>query len=316
MNYTLNQLRIFLKVVQYRSITKAAEELHLTQPAVSIQLKNFQNQFDIPLLEVINKKIFITDFGSEIAVVADKILQEVHKIEYKTLAHKGKLPGKLKMSVVSTGKYIIPYFLSDFMRRNEGVELLLDVTNKAKVIESLENNEVDFSLVSVLPDHLSLNKVELMKNKLYVVGNRDESFDKKLYGKEIFESIPLIYREEGSGTRLVMERYINKNKLPVRKKMELTSNEAVKQAVIAGLGYSIMPLIGIKNELLDGELQIIPVKGFPIQSNWYLIWLKNKKLSPIAEAFFDYVNLEKQNIIRDKFHWFEKYSRESHYGNK
>ena len=311
MNYTLNQLRIFLKVVQYRSITKAAEELHLTQPAVSIQLKNFQNQFDIPLLEVINKKIFITDFGNEIAVAADKILQEVHKIEYKTLAHQGKLTGKLKMSVVSTGKYIIPYFLSDFMRRNEGVELLLDVTNKAKVIESLENNEVDFSLVSVMPDHLSLNKIELMKNKLYVVGNRDERFDEKLYGKEIFESIPLIYREEGSGTRLVMERYINRNKLPVRKKMELTSNEAVKQAVIAGLGYSIMPLIGIKNELLDDELQIIPVKGFPIQSTWYLIWLKNKKLSPIAEAFLDYVNIEKQNIIRDKFHWFEKYSQES-----
>ena len=194
MNYTLNQLGIFLKVVQYRSITKAAEELHLTQPAVSIQLKNFQNQFDIPLLEVINKKIFITDFGNEIAVAADKILQEVHKIEYKTLAHQGKLTGKLKMSVVSTGKYIIPYFLSDFMRRNEGVELLLDVTNKAKVIESLENNEVDFSLVSVMPEHLALNKVELMKNKLYVVGNRDESFEEKLYGKEIFESITVVVR--------------------------------------------------------------------------------------------------------------------------
>lgn len=307
MNYTLNQLRIFLKVVQNRSITKASEELHLTQPAVSIQLKNFQNQFDIPLLEIINKQVFITEFGREIAEAAESILEEIHKIEYKVLSHQGKLAGKLKLSVVSTGKYIIPFFLTDFMKINKGVELLLDVTNKARVIESLENNAVDFSLVSVLPENLALEKVELMQNKLYVVGNRDQSFSESKYDKTIFESIPLIYREAGSGTRLVMEKYIQKNKLPVRKKMELTSNEAVKQAVIAGLGYSIMPLIGIKNELKNKELQIIPVEGFPIKSTWYLIWLKNKKLSPTARAFYNYVKQEKANIIQQKFHGFEQY---------
>lgn len=305
MNYTINQLQIFLKVTQTLSVTKAAEELHLTQPAVSIQLKNFQHQFDIPLTEIAGRKMFITDFGKEIAVAAEKILAEVHAINYRTLEFKGKLAGRLKISVVSTGQYVIPYFLTGFLKKNEGVELVLDVTNKSKVIENLEKNEVDFSLVSVLPEKIILNKLDLVENKLYLVGNKENLFNEKQYDKKIFENIPLIYRENGSGTRLVMEQFINRNKLPVKKKMELTSNEAVKQAVIAGMGYSIMPLIGIKNELSKGQLQIIPVKGFPIKSVWSLIWLKNKKFSPAAEAFLKYIKTEKQNIIHQQFGWTE-----------
>lgn len=307
MNYTISQLRTFLKITQTQSITKASEELHLSQPAVSIQLKNLQDQFPIPLTEVVGRKIFITDFGKEIAVAAENILNQVHTINYKTLAYNGKLAGRLKISIVSTGKYVMPYFLNGFLKQHEGVELLLDVTNKVKVIESLEKNEVDFSLVSVLPDHLQIEKTELMQNKLYVVSDNKQAFKNKLYDKSIFEKIPLIYREPGSGTRQTMERYIQKNNLPVRKKMELTTNEAVKQAVIAGLGCSIMPLIGLKNELQNGELQIIPVKGFPIKSVWNLIWLKGKNHSPVAQAFLNYVKKEKGNIIKEKFDWFEEY---------
>jgi LysR family transcriptional regulator, low CO2-responsive transcriptional regulator len=305
MNYTINQLRIFLKISQTESITKASEELHLTQPAVSIQLKNFQAQFEIPLTEIIGRKIYITDFGKEIALAAETILNEVYAINYKSHAHKGQLIGNLKISVVSTGKYIMPYFLSGFLKQHEGINLQLDVTNKSQVIKSLENNEVDFSLVSVVPQNLRLNKLELLENRLYLVGNRDKKFKEKLYDRKIFETIPLIYREEGSGTRHVMENFILKNKLPVQKKMELTSNEAVKQAVMAGMGYSIMPLIGIKNELTNDELQIIPVKGFPIKSVWNLIWLKEKGFSVVANAFLDYLKLEKQNIIHNKFSWYE-----------
>ena len=307
MNYTINQLRIFLKITQTQSITKASEELHLTQPAVSIQLKNLQDQFDIPLTEMVGRKIFITDFGKEIAIAAENILNQVHAINYKTQAHKGKLAGRLRISIVSTGKYVMPYFLTGFLKQHEGVELILDVTNKLKVIESLERNEVDFSLVSVLPTSLLIEKTELMQNKLFVVSDNTQKFKIKRYDKSIFEKIHLIYREQGSGTRQTMEKFIQKNNLPVRKKMELTSNEAVKQAVIAGLGCSIMPLIGIKNELQNGELQIIPVKGFPINSVWNLIWLKGKNHSPVASAFLNYVKKEKQNIIKEKFDWFEKY---------
>ena len=195
MNYTLHQLQVFLKVCQLESITKAAEELYLTQPAVSIQLKNLQDQFEIPLTEVVGRKLYVTDFGKEIALAAANILNEINAINYKTLAFKGKVSGKLKLSVVSTGKYIIPYFLAEFLKKNEGIELILDVTNKAKVIESLSNNEVDFSMVSVLPTDLRIENVELMQNKLYLVGNKEHKQKRKMNDNSIFETLPLIDRE-------------------------------------------------------------------------------------------------------------------------
>lgn len=307
MNYTLNQLKIFLKVTETLSITKAAEDLYLTQPAVSIQLKNFQEQFEIPLIEVVNKRIYITDFGKEIAESAERILSEVNAINFKMHAHQGQLTGKLKISAVSTGKYIAPFFIADFIKQHQGIELFLDVTNKAQVITSLERNEVDFALVSVLPEQLNIDKIELMQNKLFLVGNYETNLLHKSYDKKLFETVPLIYRERGSGTRHIMEKYILKNKLEVIKKMELTSNEAVKQAVIAGLGYSIMPVIGIKNELENKQLKIIPLKGFPIKSLWTLIWLKNKKHSPVATAYLNYIKKEHKHIMQRKFGWLEAF---------
>lgn len=304
MNYTLNQLQIFLKIVQTESVTKASEELHLTQPAVSIQLRNFQDQFDIPLTEVIGRKIYITDFGREIAEAAEQILNQVHAINYKTLAYKGKLSGKLKLSVVSTGKYVMPYFLSKFIKKNTDIELLMDVTNKQKVIESLEKNEVDFALVSILPTTLNIEKLDILQNKLYLVGKAD---DVAINTKKPLETLPLIFREKGSGTRQTMETFIEKQKVSVVKKIELTSNEAVKQAILAGLGYSIMPLIGIKSELLQKELQIIPVKGLPIATNWSLIWLKEKKHSPVATAFLEHLKKEKDQFVAEIFNWYENY---------
>ena len=307
MNYTLHQLQIFLKIVETKSVTKAAQELHLTQPAVSIQLKNLQEQFDIPLTEVVGRKIYITDFGTEIANAAENILNQVAAINYKTLRYKGQLAGRLKISVVSTGKYVMPYFLADFMKDHDGIELLMDVTNKSKVAESLENNEVDFALVSILPATLHIEKLDLLKNKLYLIGNTARTVKKGTTAAELFKALPLIFREKGSGTRETMEHFIERKQLPIVKKMELTSNEAVKQALLAGLGYSIMPLIGIRNELQQQELQIIPVKGLPITTSWSLIWLKGKKHSPVSAAFLAYLKKEKSQIVQNKFSWYEQY---------
>ena len=308
MNYTLHQLQIFLKISELQSITRASEELHLTQPAVSIQLKNFQDQFPIPLTEVVGRRLFITDFGKEIAVAAERIINQVEQINYRTMAYQGKLSGRLKVSVVSTGKYVMPYFMSDFMTENSGVDLIMDVTNKSKVVRSLELNEVDFALVSVLPEKLNVDGVELMPNKLFYVSNYDRELPKTLSKKYLFEKIPLIYREPGSATRNAMEGFIDRNNFSVNKKMELTSNEAVKQAVISGLGCSIMPLIGNKNALKSKELKIIPVKGLPITTTWNLIWLRSKKLSPVAVAFLDYLKERKGEIIQKKFSWIEDFS--------
>ena len=304
MNYTLNQLQIFQKIVETQSITRASEELHLTQPAVSIQLKKFQNQFDIPLTEVVGRKIYITDFGKEIAECVEGILDQVHAINYKTQAYKGQLTGKVKISVVSTGKYVMPYFISKFMQQHQGVELAIDVTNKTRVIENLTKNEVDFSLVSILPNSIVVEKLDLLQNKLYLVGNKQPTAC-DLGSPEILNDLPLIFREKGSGTRQIMENFIEGNNIMAQKKMELTSNEAVKQAVMAGLGYSIMPIIGIKNELQNNALQIIPVSGLPIVTTWSLIWLKGKKHSPAAKAMLAYMKEEKDSIVQQTFKWSE-----------
>jgi len=306
MHYTLNQLQIFLKIVETMSVTKAAEELHLTQPAVSIQLKNLQDQFEIPLTEVIGRKLYITDFGKEIALAAEKILNEVHAINFRTQAFKGQLTGKLKLSVVSTGKYVMPFFLSEFMAKHQGIELQMDVTNKSKVLESLENNEVDFALVSILPKSLNIEKLDLLKNKLYLVGGKHAA-QVNTKSLNIFKSLPIIFREAGSGTRQTMETYFDKHSVPVLKTMELTTNEAVKQAILAGLGYSIMPLIGIRNELHSKDLHIIPVKGLPIVTTWSLIWLKGKKHSPLALAYLEFLRKNMENIVHEQFGWYERY---------
>lgn len=305
MNYTLNQLRIFLKIVQTQSVTKASEELHLTQPAVSIQLKNFQDQFHIPLTEIVGRKIYVTDFGKEIAEAAQQILDKIETINHRTLAFKGQLYGKLKISVVSTGKYVMPYFLTDYLKTHPGIELQMDVTNKSKVVKSIQNNEVDFALVSILPDKTQVDFIELMPNKLYFVGNSSNIIPKNFKIENLLENNPLLFRENGSGTRQTMEKFIQQKNLTVPKKIELTSNEAIKQAILAGLGYSIMPLIGIRREILSKELQIIPMKGLPIKTNWFLIWPKGKNHSPAATAFLEYVKNEKNMIIQEYFSWYE-----------
>jgi DNA-binding transcriptional LysR family regulator len=305
MNYTLHQLEIFRTIAELQSVTKASEHLFLTQPAVSIQLKNFQAQFNLPLFEIVGRKLYITEFGEEISETAFKILEQVENIKYKSAIFEGKIAGKLNISIVSTAKYTMPYFLSDFIKTNEMVSLTMDVTNKMTVLRSLENNECDFAMVSTIPKKLNIERIELMKNKLYFVANRNfNPSKKKVLLKDLNKSL-FIFRESGSATRLAMEQYLVKHKIAIEKEMELTSNEAVKQAVIAGLGISIMPIIGIKNELQNGDLQIIEMIDFPLETNWNLIWLKSKNLSLVAKSFKKHLEENKENIIKRHFTWFK-----------
>jgi len=297
MNFTFHQLNIFLEVIRHQNITKAAEEMYMTQPALSIQLKNFQKQFDIPLIEKAGKKFQLTDFGKSIAQIAKNILSEAEELKYKTKEYEGLLTGKLRISSASTGKYVIPYYLSEFVHKYPGIDLTLDVSNKTTVIKQLQNNEIDFALVSVLPEKLDTDEEVLLENKLYLIGDTNK----------VLKSRPLIYREQGSATRNAMSMYFSNS--TKRKSIELTSNETVKQAVVAGLGYSIIPLIGMSNELQNNDIYIIPSKGLPILTYWRLIWLKNKKLSPVASAYLDFIRKEKEAIIKKHFGWYVDYKK-------
>lgn len=305
MNYTLHQLRIFSCVAKHKSVTKAAQELFLTQPAVSLQLKKLQDQFDIPLTEVVGRQLFITEFGKEIEAVSDRILEASEEIKLTSDQFKGLVSGHLKFSVVSTGKYVMPYFLSGFARRFPTVDVTMDVTNKNQVVDTLTKNQTDFALVSVLPEDMQLEFVELMDNKLFLLGSgRDVSKIQELpLEPKDLSNYPLIFREQGSATRNAMEDFVKNHSIEVKRKYELTSNEAVKQAVSAGLGFSVMPLIGLRNVLRTEELKIVPIKGLPIVTTWMLCYLKGKKLSPAAQAYLSYLEAHKDQLTSDHFAW-------------
>lgn len=298
MNYTLNQLRIFHTVAEMGSITLAAEKLNLSQPAVSMQLKKLQTQFEIPLTEILGRKVFITDFGEKVAEDCAIIMANADRIEETVSSYKGLVTGKLKISIVSTAKYVLPFFLEGYMKKYSGVELDIDVTNKGKVVKSLEENLCDFAMVSVLPNSINLNATSLMQNELNLVCS--SKMPTVTSPQELSDKL-LIFRENGSATRAAMEAYLQLHKVKGYKKMVLVSNEAVKQAVIAGLGYSIMPHIGLMTELQIGSIKINSLSDLPLRTIWNLVYDKQKRLSPAAKALIAYLEEEKDSIVAESF---------------
>lgn len=297
MHYTLHQLQIFLKVAELGSVSKAAEAMHLTQPAVSMQLRKLQEQFALPLTEIVGRQLYLTEFGQEIATAARPILEQVHAINYKTLAYQGQLTGQLRIMSVSTGKYIMPYLLSDFLYRNPGIELQYQVTNKQQVLEALEQNTIDLALVSLVPAHLALEKLELVPNELRLVASPLLLERAQTNGwQELLERQPLLFRESGSGTRQLMEAWLQGRGWSQPHRFELGSNEAIKQAVLAGLGCSVMPLLGIKGEVQRGEMVVVEAPGLPLFSQWSLVYARGKRLLPAAKAFLSFLERERDTI--------------------
>lgn len=307
MNFTLHHLKVFLVVAEMKSITLAARVLNMTQPAVSIQLKNLQDQFDLPLTELIGRKLYVTDFGREIENIARRVLSEVDSIKDHSLRFKGVLSGKLRIAAASTGKYILPYYLRNFLAENPHVELDMEVSNKNKVVERLRNNEADFVLLTVMPTDMDLYEEVLMPNRLYLFGASENVHSiQQNSTNTLFRDLPLIFREEGSGTRHVMQQFFQKSNISPRIGLSLSSTEAVKQAVLAGLGYSVLPLVSVVDELMLNKLSIIPVKGFPLRNNWRLVWLQKKQLTAVASAFLSYIKEHKQQIYQTHFSHLEK----------
>lgn len=307
MNISLQQLRIFLAVVDHKSVTKAAEALHLTQPGVSIQLKNLQEQFYAPLFEIVRKKIFLTEFGAEMVESCRKIFEEMDRIQQKNLEIKGLLGGKIRISSVSTGKYIIPYIMADFMNQHPQIEISLEVSNRGQVIRDLLDNTLDLALVSILPENVAIEKFSLVKNT-WVMACAPKM--KTTYQHEInqgnWENIPFILREKGSGTRTMMENYFSEHQIRIKRKMEFSTNEGAKHAVMAGLGVSVLSVFSMPKELEDNLIETISAPGFPLEAEWNLIWLRSKKLSPATAAFLSWLKENHQFIIEEHFAWADR----------
>ena len=296
MSYTFRQLEVYHAVGSLLSFTKAAAKLYLTQPAVSIQFKTFAQQFDFTLIEYRSKQMVLTELGTEVFRRVTQILDYTAALNTLNTSLKDKLTGTLTLSVVSTGKYIMPYLVKTFIDAHPDVDLVMDVDNRLKVIESLEKNSVDFSLVSVLPKNLAVETLELIGNELYLMGS---PMQKKLWEQQNMGQMTYLFRERGSSTRSHMEKFLSMIRVKPNKKVELTSNETIKQSVIAGLGISVMPVIGIKRELNEGTVVIIPHPKLPIKTNWNLIWRQQKELSPVASAFLKHLEDHKESILKE-----------------
>ena len=285
MNYTLRQLQVFHAIATHGSITKAARHLHLTQPAVSLQFKSFSEQFDFPLIEYQGKKLIITPLGKEVKIHAERILDQANELKLMNESLKEELTGTLLLSIVSTGKYVMPFLLAEFLEKYPSTDLIMDVTNRSTVVDHLLDNSTDFALVSVVPSKPDLNALPLINNELILVGN--EIYAQR--ARKNLDECRFLLRETGSATRLAMEEFISTNEIKADRILELTSNEAIKQSVMAGLGVSLMPKIGIKRELEQGLIHVIDHPALPMTTQWNLVWRKNKKLSPVAAGYLEFL---------------------------
>ncbi|MHA7130958.1 LysR family transcriptional regulator [Algoriphagus namhaensis] len=302
MNISIQQLRALQLVAEHNSITKAARSIGMTQPAISIQLKNLQELFDFPLTEVVGKKIYMTEFGQELVDAAERIFAELDVIEQKMLELKGLLAGKIRISAVSTGKYIVPYLMSDFLDLHPHVDISLEVSNRRTVLAHLQENTTDLALVSVLPDDYDLEKITLSSNRWQLACSPEKAaFYKEQIETNQWQNVPFILREKGSGTRSMMERFFSQRNISVKSRLELATNEAVKQAIMAGLGASILSTFSIHQEIDDGRITILDYPGLPIVGDWDLIWLKQKKHSPAVLAFIRWITENKERLFEKHF---------------
>lgn len=307
MSYTLHQLRIFEKVASEGSVTGAAKKLHMTQPAVSIQLKQLQDHFGVPLTEVVGRKLYLTDAGKEVYTRIRSITEELSNMDARLDEIRGAIRGKLHFSVVSTGKYFMPSILGRYKTLYPGIDLQMEVSNRFTTFQYLKDNDTDFAVVSIPPDHLPIESLPIMKNPLVVAV--PPGYEKPASGAVSFRSLnekSFLLREQGSGTRLILLDLFKKHRIEPNIAFELATSEAIKQAIMAGLGISLISKFSIKSELRSGEIQVLDVNGFPLVTTWQVIWRKGRKHSPAARTFLEFLKSEKPRFESDLFDWVYK----------
>ncbi|HKK40027.1 MAG TPA: LysR substrate-binding domain-containing protein [Cryomorphaceae bacterium] len=310
MNFTLHQLKVFLQVVDRDSVTLAAADLHLTQPAVSSQLKLLQSQVGLPLTEVIGRKIHITDTGREFAELAKEILQKTEELDERMTSKKGKVSGKLRLSVVSTGKYFVPPILAEFKKAYPEVKISLDVSKREESEAALLDYEADFIIATSSASLDAYAKIDFLPNPLILAAPANPVDFELPSGRATpkdLKKLPFIFRERGSGTRKRMDRFLEQEGIEPENSMELVTNEAVKQLILAGFGVSFLSIYSMRLELQHNELQIIKHSKLPLKGQWSLVWLKGKKHTPATEAFLNFLVENSDEWIDRLFPWVKEY---------
>lgn len=297
MHLTLRQLTLFESVARHLSYTRAAEELHLSQPAVSMQVRQLEDAAGLPLFEKMGKRIHLTEAGQEMFNYARRIGQELQELDDVMASLKGVQRGHLRLSVATTANSFATRILAAFSHRYEGTTYSLDVTNRKTLLDQLANNETDIVIMGKPPEDADLVVQPFMENPLVVIAppghplQQEKRIPAERLGQEVF-----IMREGGSGTRLAMERFFAEKSIAISAGMQMTRNEAIKQAVRAGMGLGVVSTHTIELELMTGRLVVLDVEGFPLRRHWYMVYRKSKRLSPAARAFHDFVLAEAQNI--------------------
>ena len=297
MNITFRQLRLFLALAQTESVTKAARMMHITQPTASMQLKEMTHNIGFPLFEVISKKIHLTALGKEFAKTAREMTAQWETFEQHVTQVKGLTKGTLKVAVVSTAKYFIPKLLGSFCSKYPEVDISLEVLNRDGVIKRVEENSDDLYVMSKPPLHIDLEDQILMPNPLCMIACKGHPLSlKKNLRLQDLKHERFILRELGSGTRMSTDIHFKQKKFTPQLLLELGSNEAIKKAVASHLGVAIISIHALDQFDYDNEISVLKLQDFPINSQWHLVYLKGKQLSPIAKAFYDHVLSESKSI--------------------
>jgi LysR family transcriptional regulator, low CO2-responsive transcriptional regulator len=296
-NATLHQLKVFEAVARNSSFTRAAEELFLTQPTVSMQVKQLAKVVGMPLFEQVGKRLFLTAAGKELYATCRDVFDRLSQFEIAIADIKGLKQGTLRIAVVTTAKYVIPRILGPFCQRYPGIDISLTVTNHQYVLDSLVDNRDDLYILSQLPDDSDAQVHPFMDNPLVVLAPRNHPLaqEKQIPLARIAEE-PFIMREPGSGTRKAVQKLFDEHNLPMKVKLDLGSNEAIKQAISGGLGLSVLSKHTLALEGLNNQLVILDVEGFPIERYWYVVYPSGKQLTAIAQAFFDYLLNEGKTV--------------------
>jgi DNA-binding transcriptional LysR family regulator len=288
--YTLKQLQTFLEVARQRSVSKAAERLFVTQPAVSMQIRQLEDAFGLALLEPVGRNIRLTHAGEAFLLHAQAAMGQLKDLEAQMADHVGLKKGRIDLAVVSTAKYFIPMLLVQFGKLFDGINVQLKIDNRENILGMLARNEADLVVMGRAPGDLDCEAIPFATNPLAIVAAPDHPLARR---KQLPFSALAVYRfvvrEEGSGTRAAMERLFAQHNTPLKVEMEMPSNETIKQAVMAGMGLSFLSMRTMRHELAGGYMALVDIQGMPQVGHWYITHLSQKKLSPAARSFKEFL---------------------------